>query len=132
MARVILLVSLIAVFVGTVAPQSAIAWMRVQVPLFALIWDSLDALLPWFNPLHIILYAWVAVLVRVMTPRWSSWLIVLLGSVFAAVSETLQLLAPGRTARLSDVFNDLLGIAIGLILVAMIRRARPPRVDASN
>ena len=131
-AWVILLVSLIAVFVGTVAPQPAIAWLRMQAPLFALIWDSLDALLPWLNPLHILLYAWLAGLCRVLSPSGSSRSILLFGSVFAAVSETLQLLAPGRTARISDVFNDVIGILIGLMLVAMIRRTGPTHVAARN
>ncbi len=128
----ILSLSIIAVFFGTVMPQAAVAWLRVHVPFFALIWDSLDALLPWFNPLHIILYAWVAALWRALTPRWSRWWIVLLGGAFAAISESLQLLAPGRTARISDVLNDLIGIAIGLILVALIRRAWPTHRAARN
>jgi hypothetical protein len=119
--------SLLAIFVGTVMPQSAIAWLRVQVPLFALIWDSLDHLLPWLNPLHILLYAWISALWRLLAPRESAWSIVLAGGAFAVVSESLQLLAPGRRARISDVFNDLVGIFIGLALVALIHWMCPQK-----
>lgn len=122
MGLVILSLSFIVVFVGTVLPQPAIAWLRGQVPLFAQSWDSLDHLLPLFNPLHILLYAWIAVLWRLLAPRWSRWSILLLGGTFAGVSETLQMFAPGRTARISDVLNDVAGIVLGLVLAAVVER----------
>ncbi len=131
-AWMILGLSVIVVFVGTVVPQPVIVWLRTQVPLFALTWDSLDALLPWFNPLHIIFYAWVAALWCALAPQWSRWSIILLGGTLGLVSETLQLLAPGRTARVSDVLNDLIGLAIGLTLVGLIRRAWRPGQAPGN
>lgn len=120
-ARVILILSVVAVFVGTVMPQSAVAWLRQIVPPFALIWDSLDALLPWLNPLHIILYAWVGALWRTQSPNSRIAPIFLIGGLFSVVTEALQLLAPGRTARPTDVLNNLAGIALGLILVEICR-----------
>ncbi|MEO7916077.1 MAG: VanZ family protein [Dokdonella sp.] len=112
---------------GTVMPQSAVAWLRMKVPLFALVWDALDAVMPWFNPLHIIFYAWVAALWRLLFPKLQSTLIFCVGGICGVVSESLQLLAPGRTARVADVLNDLVGIAFGLLAVAIVHKVRISR-----
>lgn len=117
---VALALSLLLVFVGTVLPAVAIGWLRAEAPSFALVWDWLDRQFPALNPLHILLYAWVAVLWRWLAPRWPGWMIVLLGGAFAAVSEALQGLSPGRTPRISDVLNDVAGMVLGLALATAI------------
>lgn len=116
--------SLAAVFVGTVVPSAAIGWIRAQIPVFASIWDSLDRLLPLLNPLHILLYAWIAVLWRLLAPGWPRWSILLLGSAFAGFTEALQILSAGRTSRFSDVINDVAGILLGLVLATIIEWIR--------
>jgi VanZ family protein len=50
--------------------------------------------------------------------------IVLTGVAFAMAVGSLQPLVAGRTARINDVFNDLVGIFIGLALVATFNRVR--------
>ena len=124
LAWTILSMSMIVVFVGTVMPQPGIVWVRVHVPAFASFWDWIDVLLPSLNPLHIILFAWVAGLSKLLNPRWSYWSILLIGSAFGGVSEALQMLAPGRDPRISDVFNDVAGILLGLALAAIVERVR--------
>ena len=116
----VLLASLLFVFAGTVAPAPVIGWLRMELPLFARCWDALDHLLPFLNPLHILLYAWIAILWRWLAQGWPGWMILLLGGGFAVVSEALQVLAPGRTPRFSDVLNDLAGMVLGLGLATAI------------
>lgn len=116
--------SAIAVFTGTVLPAIAIGWLRVQAPLFASTWDWLDRLLPVLNPLHILLYAWIALLWRLLAPQWPRWSILLLGSICAVTTEALQMFAPGRTPRISDALNDIAGIILGLALATIIGWAR--------
>lgn len=120
----LLALSVLVVAVGTIVPASAIGWLRSEVPTFALLWDWLDATLPLFNPLHVMLYAWIAILWRMLAPQWPRWRIPLALAAFGVVTEAMQCFAPGRTPRVSDVLNDVLGIAIGLALVAAIDRAK--------
>lgn len=114
--------SLLVVSVGTLVPAPVIGWLRTQVPLFAVLWDWLDATMPGWNPLHIIFFAWIAFLWRLLAPAWRWWRIPLVLGAFGALTESLQVFAPGRTPRGSDVLNDLLGIGLGLAVTALLPR----------
>lgn len=120
--RWLLAASGVAILLGTLVPAAVIGWLRVQVPPFTAAWDWLNLSLPAFNPLHVILYAWMAMLWFLVALRGTLWHGIAVLVVFSASIEVLQLLAPGRTARLADVLNDVLGIAIGLALGAVIAR----------
>lgn len=120
----VLALSLAIAVIGTDVPAHAMGWLRVHVPGFAPMWDQLDATFPALNPLHIIAYAWLALLWGILAPmRW--WLRGGIGLIaIGAVAEAMQLFIPGRQARVTDALNDVLGVAIGLGIAALLRRAR--------
>lgn len=128
----------VAVMLGTLVPATVIGWVRVQVPLFTRTWDGLNASLPALNPLHVILYAWMAMLWFLVAPRGRLWHGIAVLAAFSVSIEALQLLVPGRNARLGDVLNDLLGFALGLALGAAISwmlrsvRRRKPTPDPAQ
>lgn len=121
----------VAVVLGTLVPATVIGWVRVQVPLFTRTWDWLNLSLPALNPLHVILYAWMAMLWFLVAPKGKLWRGLLVLVAFSVTIEALQLLVPGRNGRLDDVLNDLLGITLGLALGAaiswMLRSVRRPK-----
>lgn len=121
-AWIVLVLSALAIVSGTLAPATAIGWLRETVPYFAALWDWLDASLPGWNPLHVILYAWLALLWWWLASGRLFWRGLLWMAGFSALSELLQRLVPGRSARLSDVLNDLLGIALGCVLALLLHR----------
>ena len=51
------------------------------------------------------------------TSRWAAWGIGV-SCVVACLDEGIQLFVPGRAGRVSDVFIDLAGAVIGVLLVA--------------
>lgn len=105
---------------GTLLPSSAVGWLRGHVPGFAWVWDTLNRFLPGFNPLHILLYAWLAFLWCSLWPRRAGWRMVAVLLAMGALTEWLQRLIPTRHARLSDVANDALGIVLGALLATWL------------
>ncbi len=121
---VILALSLLAVWLGTIAPAPVMGWLREHVPGFAAAWDALNALLPGLNPLHALAYAWMALLWALLVRghwRWKGPFVLL---AIGTLGESIQAFVPTRTARASDVLNDLGGIVIGLLLAHLIHRLR--------
>lgn len=121
---VVLLLSLAAMVLGALIPSSVMGWLRTEVPGFAQAWDWLDASLPWLNPLHIIVYAWVALLWRLMFPRRSLWRVPLALLVVGVACEWLQQFVPTREPRWTDVLSDAIGIAIGWGVAIVFNRMR--------
>lgn len=124
LGAVVLPLSFIGMVLGAVAPSSVLGWLRTVVPGFAFTWDWLDASLPWLNPLHIIVYAWVALLWRLVFPRGSVWRVPVALIVVGAACEWLQRYVPTRQPRLTDVLSDVLGIAIGWSVAMAVNRMR--------
>lgn len=121
---IVLLLSLAAMVLGSVVPSAVLGWLRTMVPGFAMAWDRLDASLPWLNPLHIIVYAWVALLWRLVFPRGSLWRVPLALLVLGAMCEWLQQFVPTREPRLTDVLSDAIGIVVGWGLAVVVNRVR--------
>ncbi|MEJ5207479.1 VanZ family protein [Denitratimonas sp. CY0512] len=122
MSRWLLFGSMAVVLIGMLLPASNVGWLRQQLPVLVTIWDWLNMHLPWLNPLHVLLYAWMAMLWGIALPRRGLLQGVLLLFVFSVASEALQLLAPGRNARFSDVANNGLGIILGMAFVMVLFR----------
>ncbi len=114
-----LLVGLVVALLATVAPASVIAWLRESLPWLAAVWDALILSIPGSNLPHVVFYALLGSLWLALTPmrRHGPWLVLL--ALFCSLSEAIQLLVPGRTARFSDVANDLLGLAVALVIVRL-------------
>lgn len=121
---VVLPVSLVAAVTGSLVPSSVMGRLRTEVPGFARAWDWLDASLPGLNPLHIIVYAWVALLWRLVFPRGSLWRVPVVLLVVGAACEWLQQFVPTREPRWTDVLSDGIGIAIGWGVAIVFNRMR--------
>lgn len=124
LGTVVLPLSLIGMVLGAIAPSSVMGWLRTVVPGFAPAWDWLDASLPGLNPLHIIVYAWVALLWRLVFPRGSLWRVPVVLVLVGAACEWLQRYIPTREPRLTDVLSDAIGIAIGWGIALALNRMR--------
>lgn len=124
LGTVVLVVSMVATAAGSLLPSAAIGWLRTVVPGFAPAWDWLDASLPGLNPLHIIVYAWVALLWRLVFPRGSLWRVPVVLVLVGAACEWLQRYIPTREPRLTDVLSDAIGIAIGWGIALALNRMR--------
>lgn len=111
-------------FIGMLLPASAIGWMRTRLPLLAQFWDGLNASFPMLNPLHVLWYAWIALAWWALAARTWRWRGILFLLCLSVLGEILQQLVPGRNARMADVFNDLLGIAIGIAIGRLLLRLR--------
>lgn len=116
----LLLGSGLAFFVGMLLPAEVIGWLRTHLPILTQFWDGLNAAFPALNPLHVLWYAWMSMLWWLAARRKWRWFGVMVLVGLSGLSEALQLLVEGRTARLADVFNDMLGIAIGVSVGALV------------
>lgn len=71
----------------------------------------------WFVPFGLLL--------QVIRPRWSWLTIVLAGALVSTTIEILQAVArPGRTADPGDVLANTIGVALGCLAYAVVRRRR--------
>ena len=61
--------------------------------------------------------------------RW--WVVWLAGSVTSAAIESIQLAIPGRWSTLQDWVLNTLGTALGLLVLAALRRRTAPTHDSS-
>ena len=64
------------------------------------------------------LFALLGIVARLALPRMRLATLVLGLALFAALSELIQLWAPGRTARPSDFAQDVVGAVLGVWLAA--------------
>ena len=55
-------------------------------------------------------------------PRWAFFC----GALAAALDETLQLLSPGRSAQVSDVLLDSLGVLAAILFYKLLQRLKGP------
>lgn len=114
--------SAVAFAVGMLLPGDVVGDVRTHWPLLAQLWDGLNAIFPSLNPLHVLWYAWLAMLWWWLSAHAFRWPGVMAIIVLSGVGECLQMLVPGRNARVADVLNDVIGIVLGIGLAVMLRR----------
>lgn len=118
-----LLVLMVALIVLVVAlPNTTLAWMRSEIRLLGQWVNWVEGLWPGWNTVHLLLFGALGVLTRLALPR--APLAGLLAGlvVFAGASEVLQFWAPGRTPRLSDFAQDVLGAVLGVVVAMALMR----------
>ena len=54
--------------------------------------------------------------------KWRILITIFLGLLYAISDEIHQIYSPGRTPKIADVYIDLLGIFVGILLVILIRK----------
>jgi hypothetical protein len=117
-----MLVTLAVVIVLVVAvPNTTLAWVRGDFRWIGRAVNWVEALRPGWDTVHILLFGVLGMLARLTLPR-TPWPRLLLGlTVFAATTEVLQFWAPGRTPRITDFAQDVVGAAMGVFLVLILQ-----------
>ena len=118
MACVMLALSVIVVIIAVALPTDTLAWLRSEYWFFGRPLNWLEMSSPRIDLTHVILFAWVTLLLACLWPRAPLWRIGLPILALAVGSESLQFSVPGRSPLVSDLYDDLLGVAFGLALAA--------------
>lgn len=116
---------------AVLVPPSTMAWLRSDYvwfgrPLLWLDWYSTA----WLDLTHVVLFAGITWCLACLWPRVAWWRFALLMLALGVVTEALQYGAPGRTPRLSDLLDDLVGVAAGLVLAFPLRAWAQRRATA--
>lgn len=112
-----------ALITAVLLPSHVLAWLRSDYyawlgrPLNWLDTASTD----WLDLTHVVLFSGIALLVASLWPRQGLWRIAVLLMGLAVITELAQFWVPGREPRLGDVFDNLLGIALGLAMAMPVR-----------
>ncbi len=111
----LLAASVLTLLVMAELSPGGMAWMRVNWEFFNWPMSRIEwlELRTGLNVQHILVFAWIALLLRIVwpTPRWHwPWGLIMGLAIFI---ELAQFLSPGRTPRLTDIRDDLLGAGIG-------------------
>lgn len=116
-----LVLSVALVMVAVMLPPQTLAWLRSDIRPFGRALNWLEMMSPWLDLTHVILFAWVGFLASCLRRRAPWWHVALPLLVLSIATELLQYLVPGRTPLLSDLDDDLLGVAIGMLLALPLR-----------
>lgn len=112
-------------------------WGYVGVVIFLLLYDFSDRVddipmailgIPFDKIVHFLIFMTFSITLSLyrMCHKQVTWLqydvvILLLGALFAIVSELLQLLTPYRGFSFNDIFADLCGVVFGLIIFKLFQ-----------
>lgn len=119
--RALLVIALLAVVVVAMMLTShAMAELRIASPRLSGAMSWLEVLDLPFDMDHVAFFAAMSCAARLLLPRMRWWWIGLAIAVLAGGTELLQFWAPGRTPRLLDARDDLVGGAIGLSIGALL------------
>jgi len=116
----VLLVLLAALIVLVVAvPNTTLAWVRSDFRWLGRAVNWVEALRPGWDTVHILLFGVLGMLARLALPHTPVSRLLLGLTVFAAISEVLQFWAPGRTPRITDFAQDVVGAVLGVALLVL-------------
>lgn len=104
-----------AAAVAMLMTSGQMADLRVAVPPLSHLLSRLDTVPVPLDLYHVVFFALLGLALRLLLPRahWG-WLLLGLGAL-AAATELLQFGTIGRTPRLVDLRDDLIGAAAGLL-----------------
>lgn len=115
-----LLLATLLVAVAALLPNFTMADLRVAMPWFSHLINLVEAIHPGVDSTHVLMFVLVgAALVMALPHRdWSRRIgLAVCGVLLAALaSEFVQFWVPGRTPLWSDVRDDLVGGALGIVL----------------
>jgi hypothetical protein len=106
--------ALLLPIVAATLPPSTMAWLRSDYPWFGrplLFLDSTST--GGVDLTHVVLFGGITWCVACLWPRVEGWRLAGLMLALGVVTEVVQLGVPGRTPRLSDVVDDVLGVGRG-------------------
>ena len=109
--------------IAVALPSRELSRLRSGQRWFGVPLNHLEHLWPGVDLVHVtmfLLLGWLTALAlpKLGTARAFMWL-----AAVAAASEIAQFWVPGRTPRLSDLMLDMVGALVGVVSVALVRRA---------
>ncbi len=115
----------VAVLVGLVVvamllSSAQMADLRVALPPLSNAMNWLEFLPLPFDMDHVVFFALVACALRLLLPRVRWWWLLLGLGALAVGTELLQFASDGRTPKLQDVRDDMVGAALGLGVGALL------------
>lgn len=125
-ARLLLLLAVGTTLGGIMLPAETMHAIRDEHRSLSRLLSWMDRMMPDFGMVHALLFAWVTLCLGYLWPRRPRWQIVAAMVALAVCSELLQFLVPGRRPRFSDIGDDLVGIALGLLLAGLLRHLHRP------
>ena len=115
--RVIMVVVLVLmVFVAMLLTSHAMSVLRVEIPQLSRGMNWLEALNLPFDMDHVAFFTAMTCVARLLLPRLNGWWLLLAVAFLAASTEVIQYWVPGRTPKLLDARDDMIGGALGLLL----------------
>jgi VanZ family protein len=110
----------VIVLVAMVLTSQQMSILRDAFPSLSLLISRLDHMdtpfdMPFDMP-HVALFAMLGFALRVLLPGLRWWLLLLCIALLGATTEVLQFLTIGRTPRLLDARDDLVGACVGLLV----------------
>lgn len=108
---------------GMALTATEMAWLRQAVRPLSRGMSMLEHLDTPFDMDHVVFFTGIACTLRLLLPRIRWWWLALGVAILAAGTELMQFWVPGRTPKLLDVRDDLVGGAIGLLLGAAMMSA---------
>jgi VanZ family protein len=94
--------------------------VRSELPWLSHLISRIEILWPGVNTVHVLAFAMLGLLTRLAFPRSRLSLIVLAYLTFSVVAELLQFYIPGRTPMVTDVRDNMAGLALGLVAASVI------------
>jgi VanZ family protein len=107
MGRFLLGILLLLVFLSVLLPNTGVAWMRDHWAWFnrPMLWiERMDSVV---NIIHAVLFLLLGMATRIALPGWRAGRVAVALLLLGVATELMQLLVPGRNARVSDVVVDL-------------------------
>ena len=121
--------SLVLLIVVVMLTSAELAAIRRSYPVLSRSMSWLESVWPGGPDLeHVLLFAGLGFLWRLLMPRVHWWIIASALVVLALTTEAMQIFTIGRTPRWSDARDDAVGATLGLLLamlfMALLRLGR--------
>ena len=101
-------------------PNYTLAWVRSEIPWLSHLISRIEMLWPGVNTVHVLAFAMLGLVTRLAFPRSRLSLIILAYLTFSVVAELLQFYIPGRTPMVTDIRDNMAGLALGLVAAGIL------------
>lgn len=114
--------SVVAVFVIMALPARTLAWLRWKFWILGRPMNWLESHTTAIDFDHVAMFVLLGFFWKLLSPATRWWRIALMMLALAVATELMQYAVPGRTPKLGDIRDDLLGAAMGWCLGWLILR----------
>ena len=119
---VALVAGVLLLLTGLLMPVPALAWFYDQTHVLGRVLAYLErSAFPFSRWFHLLIFAGLAVCLCALFPRLRLWQAAGLLLALGVAGELVQIPIPGRNPGIVDLVDDLIGIGLGLAIVALAR-----------